>query len=93
MARKENTLGERQMFRSKDVKHPNGNDRSKNEERSMPSGGHIVDVIQGDETLNHQSNNLGVDNDNALPADSGKPSFEIISAMIVEVRLRCGHTG
>jgi len=58
------------MFRSKDVKHSNGNDRSKNEERGLPSGGYIVAVIQGDETLNHQSNNLGVDNDNALPADS-----------------------
>jgi hypothetical protein len=61
------------VFRSKDVKHSKANDRSKNKERGLPSGGYVVDIIQCDKTLNHQSNNLGVNNDNALLTDSGKP--------------------
>src|SRR5215469_13982645 len=81
------------MFRSKDVKHSNANDRSKYKECGLPSGGHIVVVVQGDKTLNHQSNNLGVDNDNALPTDSGKPPFGRVRSMIVEVSFnKCRHT-
>lgn len=85
------TFGEGEALCGEDVEKSDADHSRPDEEGTLPAGGDVFGVVKNDHALNHDTHNVRVDGDDALPGDCRKPSGNVTEQLLVLWRGKLGN--